>query len=456
MTQTERDSIANPAVGLIIYNLTSNCINLWSGSNWKQSCFDCSFAAPVPSNNGPVCVGSTLNLSCNGISGASYSWTGPNGFTSSLQNPSIANIKASDIGSYSVTVTVNGCKSAPAVTNVTIGTTPNISFTYSPQSLAPGVGITFSPSVTSGVTYDWKFQSATPDTSTSQYPTVTWSTGGTFTVSLNVSQSGCSATTSQTVSVTCPTGNQTFAYTGSQQTFTVPACVTSITVDAYGAQGGISAYSGTSVPGNGGRVQATLAVNPGDVLYLYVGGKGGDQPISNAGGFNGGGTGGAKGNTGSYPYGGGGGGATDIRINSSNLVDRILVAGGGGAPGGDGCNGNTVSGGNGGGLIGGAGGTSASCQSTVGSGQGGTQSAGGAAGCYGATCGGAGSSGLGGNSYNNGGSVGAGGGGGYFGGGGSAYGGGGGGSNFVDAVKGSAVTHTQGSRAGNGEITISW
>src|SRR5439155_21926133 len=46
---------------------------------------------PTPSNNGPICAGSTLNLTTAAVSGATYTWAGPNGFTSTLQNPSIAN-----------------------------------------------------------------------------------------------------------------------------------------------------------------------------------------------------------------------------------------------------------------------------------------------------------------------------------------------------------------------------
>ena len=38
---------------------------------------------------------------------------------------------------------------------------------------------------------------------------------------------------------------QTFNYTGSVQTFTVPSCVSSIVIQAKGAQGGIAAIGGT-------------------------------------------------------------------------------------------------------------------------------------------------------------------------------------------------------------------
>lgn len=59
-------------------------------------------------NNGPVCVGTTLQLVGPTIAGAQYSWTGPNGFTSALQNPSFAYTLAS-AGTYILTVNAGGC-----------------------------------------------------------------------------------------------------------------------------------------------------------------------------------------------------------------------------------------------------------------------------------------------------------------------------------------------------------
>ena len=68
-----------------------------------------------------------------------------------------------------------------------------------------------------------------------------------------------------------PHGSRTFAFTGGAQTFTVPAGVTSITVDALGAEGGGS-ESG-AVGGRGGQASATVAVTPGEVLQIIVGGQ---------------------------------------------------------------------------------------------------------------------------------------------------------------------------------------
>ncbi len=79
---------------------------------------------------------------------------------------------------------------------------------------------------------------------------------------------------------------ETFSFTGTAQTFTVPAGVTEVTIDAYGAAGGPS--EGGAAPGGlGGRATATIPVTPGEALAVYVGGLGtapGSRPAFNGGG----------------------------------------------------------------------------------------------------------------------------------------------------------------------------
>jgi len=74
------------------------------------------------SSNGPLCVGQNLNLSSSvtGNSGQSvnYSWTGPNGYTSSLANPTISNVSSAQNGTYTVTVTSSGCSDNESLTPV--------------------------------------------------------------------------------------------------------------------------------------------------------------------------------------------------------------------------------------------------------------------------------------------------------------------------------------------------
>jgi hypothetical protein len=69
--------------------------------------------------------GSTLHLTASTVSEATYAWTGPNGFTSSDQNPTIATVtRSANAGTYSVTATVNGCTSAAGTTSVIVNTPP--------------------------------------------------------------------------------------------------------------------------------------------------------------------------------------------------------------------------------------------------------------------------------------------------------------------------------------------
>jgi hypothetical protein len=237
-----------------------------------------------------------------------------------------------------------------------------------------------------------------------------------------------------------------FNFTGSVQTFTVPPCVTSITVDLAGAKGGDHTGDwGSSVGGKGGRVTGTISVKPGDILYIYVGGAGGGI-TKNVGGFNGGGDGG------DITYCSGGGGASDIRVNGEELSKRIFVAGGGGGAATN-CWGKEDHGGAGGGLTGGNG---CECNHWEGGapsypGSGGTQDKGGYMGNDqgqgGVTHGELGQGGHGAFTY------GGGGGGGYYGGGGSGYGGGGGGSSYADpsAIN---VEHTQGYQDEDGYVII--
>ncbi|WP_192811663.1 SBBP repeat-containing protein [Pontibacter sp. BAB1700] len=68
-------------------------------------------------------VGGTLYLSATKIPGATYSWTGPNNFTSTLREPTRASMRASDAGTYTLTVNVNGCTNSASIA-VVLATVP--------------------------------------------------------------------------------------------------------------------------------------------------------------------------------------------------------------------------------------------------------------------------------------------------------------------------------------------
>jgi gliding motility-associated-like protein/uncharacterized repeat protein (TIGR01451 family) len=64
--------------------------------------------------NSPVCEGETIFLTAQTVDGATYSWTGPNGYSSTDQNPEILSASITDAGTYTLSVSVNGCSSVPS------------------------------------------------------------------------------------------------------------------------------------------------------------------------------------------------------------------------------------------------------------------------------------------------------------------------------------------------------
>ena len=66
----------------------------------------------------------------------------------------------------------------------------------------------------------------------------------------------------------------TFNYTGSLQTWTVPSCVTQITIEALGAAGGSTMGENNSGPWTGGLgadIRGTFTVTPGQIITALVG-----------------------------------------------------------------------------------------------------------------------------------------------------------------------------------------
>ena len=249
---------------------------------------------------------------------------------------------------------------------------------------------------------------------------------------------------------------QPYIYTGTVQQFTVPAGVTSLTIEAIGGGGGQGTDSDGCPGGGGGQVQASFNVISNDTLNIYIGGGGNHGPsVGGKNAYTGGGNGGRGRN------GGSGGAATCITTNN-NLTMLIIAGGGGGGAyvttpkilgqGGYGGGNLNANGGNGG-NNGGGGGTSAGI--------------GGTGGGIDATAGGTGSNnGL---LLGNGGiasSFAAGGGGGHGGGGGGGlivggeYSGAGGGSSFVNPSLGTSssfsyvqlTTSTGGTYGAGGEV----
>ena len=262
----------------------------------------------------------------------------------------------------------------------------------------------------------------------------------------------------------CGGGPTTFTYTGVAQNYTVPAGVTTITIDAFGAQGGTY---GNFTGGLGARIKGNVSVTPGQVLLVYVGAQG--IPSQNAGG-GGGGSGVSNGGTALVVAGAGGGACS---VNGENGYPGLITTIGGNSSGAGGAGGNGgqkgyKSGdcgwaGGGGGFLGdGYGGPQGNdggaLPGTLGGPAGGKSRTNGGAGGVGGCCGfsnlGSGGWGCGGGGRAE---YGGGGGGGYSGGGGGQYvdvagkRGGGGGGSYNSGV---SQTNTSGVQSGNGQVVI--
>ncbi len=109
---------------LLITNFSRNPCDITFSQTGGNGSTDCTILPPPVSNNGPLCVGDTLNLYAEDVTNASYWWSGPGGFLSAEQNPVIPNVTTANGGAYSCIITVGGNSSDPAITNVVVYTLP--------------------------------------------------------------------------------------------------------------------------------------------------------------------------------------------------------------------------------------------------------------------------------------------------------------------------------------------
>ena len=193
-------------------------------------------------NTGPYCSGATISLAASG--GGTYAWSGPGGFTSTLQNPTRTSATTAMSGTYSVIVTANGCTST-ATTSVTVNPTPTVVATST--TICAGMPATLN---------------ATGATSYS------WNTGAT-TASINVT----------------PTVNTTYTVTGTSNTCSSTATA-SVTVNALpnvtatsvsvcaGSSATLTATGAISYSWNTGQTTASISVSPATTTNYTVTGTG--------------------------------------------------------------------------------------------------------------------------------------------------------------------------------------
>jgi gliding motility-associated-like protein len=143
-----------------------------------------------PSTTTPVlCAGETVVLNATSVTGGTYSWSGPNSFVSTTQDPQITNATTAASGTYTLTVTANGCTSAPATVDVLVNPIPVATAGTTTPSVCVGADIALTGNATSG-TYSWSGPNGF--SSTDQNPVISPSTlnnSGTYT--LTITADGC-------------------------------------------------------------------------------------------------------------------------------------------------------------------------------------------------------------------------------------------------------------------------
>jgi hypothetical protein len=236
-----------------------------------------------------------------GLAPFSYLWSPATGLDSPtsanpLGNPAIAT-------TYTVMVTDSlGCIGMDSVTlnpaaAVVADAGPDIVFCLGGNEILGG-----SPAGSGGLgalSYNWS-PATNLSSSTVANPVLTPTGPAVYVLTVTDSLNCFASDTMLVDTVSNGSSTMTFSFTGAVQTFIVPSCTYSISMQVKGAQGGANWVNNINF---GGSVTADVPVTPGETLYVYVGG----QPSTGTlGGYNGGGAGDGNGK--------GGGGASDVRM----------------------------------------------------------------------------------------------------------------------------------------------
>ncbi|MBC7864389.1 MAG: SprB repeat-containing protein [Bacteroidia bacterium] len=132
------------------YTLTVTDAGGCTATNTVSVIVNASPAATASVTAVSICAGSTINLNSSG--GGTYSWSGPNGFTDTNQNPTITGATTTASGTYTVVVTIGTCTASATTSAVTVNALP-VSTASGNGPLCAGNIINLNS--TGGGTYSW-------------------------------------------------------------------------------------------------------------------------------------------------------------------------------------------------------------------------------------------------------------------------------------------------------------
>ncbi|OFY86386.1 MAG: hypothetical protein A3F72_11340 [Bacteroidetes bacterium RIFCSPLOWO2_12_FULL_35_15] len=238
---------------------------------------------PTAGSNSPVVTGQSLSLTATYFTGATYNWTGPNGFSSTSQNDTLPSVTSAAAGVYSVTITdINGCTSTAGTTTVIINSAIAVSATSNNVLCFGGNSGSATATPTGGVlpyTYSWSPSAQTGATATGLVAgtytvTVTDANSAIGTATVTITQpnaiaistsgtaticSGASATI--TSSATGGTGSYTYLWSNSSSASSITVSPTSTT--SY-------IVTITDINGCSNSDTASITVTPSTGIYGHV------------------------------------------------------------------------------------------------------------------------------------------------------------------------------------------
>lgn len=127
-------------------------------------------SASAATSTSVICSGNNVVLAGSSNIGTTYQWTGPNGFTASVQNPTVAAASVFASGVYTLNTVASACTSTASTVSVTVNATPN-AITVTPTNASICLGDSTLFTATGGkIPAVFNFTPQTNQNTTTTYP----------------------------------------------------------------------------------------------------------------------------------------------------------------------------------------------------------------------------------------------------------------------------------------------
>ncbi|MBK6836236.1 MAG: gliding motility-associated C-terminal domain-containing protein [Bacteroidetes bacterium] len=223
---------------------------------------------PLQASDDSLCEGENLILTASSANGTIYSWTGPNGYTSTNAAPQINAVVGSNSGTYTVTVSNGLCTSNAATISIVVNDTATAYASAAATTLCSGNNIVLNGQ--GGNSSLWTGPNGF--TSTNQNETITNAStlaSGTYTYSAINNPGNCTHTASVTILV-----NETPADASVLGASTCTGASLNLTASATGTVTWYSDSTLTNLVNTGNTYSPALATNTVDTFYVVVANNG--------------------------------------------------------------------------------------------------------------------------------------------------------------------------------------